>query len=63
MFQESSDKAIEQVINTNLMQLLWTTKAFLPYMLERKKGHIVVTASVGAFTGLPSNYFYNKIFI
>lgn len=54
MFQESSDKAIEQVINTNLMQLLWTTKAFLPYMLERKKGHIVVTASVGAFTGLPT---------
>lgn len=45
------------------MQLLWTTKAFLPYMLERKKGHIVVTGSVGSFVGLPSKFLNNKTFI
>lgn len=61
VYQESSDEAIEQVMNTNLMQLLWTTKALLPHMIKRKSGHIVVTASVGAFTGLPSMSSYYKL--
>lgn len=38
---ETPDKRIELLFGVNIMCHFWTTKAFLPGMLERKDGHII----------------------
>ena len=43
---ETSFSAIENVIKTNLLLSFYTTKVFLPEMLERKRGYIVTISSV-----------------
>lgn len=42
-----------QVINTNVLGVLYTFDAALKYMLPRKKGHMVAVSSIAAFNGLP----------
>ncbi|XP_070573473.1 epidermal retinol dehydrogenase 2-like [Ptychodera flava] len=54
-FLEMSDDMLKDSINVNMMAHIWTTKAFLPAMLEKNHGHIVnVTSSAGyvAINGL-----------
>ncbi|RKP30875.1 NAD(P)-binding protein [Metschnikowia bicuspidata] len=43
---ETSFSAIENVIKINLLLSFYTTKIFLPEMLERKRGYIVTISSV-----------------
>ena len=45
---------IESQMATNYMGMVYVTKAFLPYMVERGSGHIVNVASVAASFGLPT---------
>ncbi len=48
---EASDQAIERTFAVNTLALFWTTRAFLPAMLERDRGHIVTIASAGGLVG------------
>ena len=50
---ELSDEAIERTFGVNALSLFWTTRAFLPAMLEKNSGHIVTIASAGGLIGVP----------
>lgn len=49
---ELSDEAIEDVFRVNAISHFWTTKAFLPDMLETRSGHIVSVSSLAGLQGL-----------
>lgn len=40
------DEAVERVMDVNALALFWCTKAFLPGMVARNRGHVVGIASV-----------------
>lgn len=42
---ELSDRDILRTFGVNTLALFWTTRAFLPAMIERKRGHVVTIAS------------------
>jgi len=50
---ELSIEELEEQISTNLLGTVYCTKAFLPSMLSRKRGHIVNVASVAGSIGIP----------
>lgn len=50
---EASDRAIELTMQVNTMALFWTTRKFLPGMLERGHGHVVTVASAAGIVGTP----------
>eukprot|EP00056_Hartaetosiga_gracilis_P014161 m.239882 g.239882 ORF g.239882 m.239882 type:complete len:312 (-) comp14157_c0_seq1:107-1042(-) len=49
---ESDDDKMVAVMNVNSIAHFWTTKAFLPYMLEHNHGHIVTIASSAGLFGI-----------
>jgi all-trans-retinol dehydrogenase (NAD+) len=49
---EIGDDAIEKSFRVNAMSLFWTTRAFLPGMIERGRGHVVTIASAGGLIGV-----------
>jgi all-trans-retinol dehydrogenase (NAD+) len=49
---KTPDEKIERTININVLALFWTTKAFLPTMLERNTGHIVTISSAAGLIGV-----------
>jgi all-trans-retinol dehydrogenase (NAD+) len=48
---ELSDAEIERSFAVNALAHFWTTRAFLPEMIERNSGHIVTIASAGGLVG------------
>jgi all-trans-retinol dehydrogenase (NAD+) len=48
---DASPADIERTFAVNTLALFWTTRAFLPGMLERGHGHIVTIASAGGLAG------------
>jgi len=46
------DEKIEATFAVNTLSLFWTTKAFLPSMIERGRGHVVTVASASALIGV-----------
>ncbi|TNV76622.1 hypothetical protein FGO68_gene8780 [Halteria grandinella] len=50
----------EYMINTNLMSHIAITKAFLPFMVENKRGHLVNTNSIAGMIGTRSLYSASK---
>ncbi len=48
---DESDGDIERTFAVNTLALFWTTRAFLPAMLERDRGHIVTIASAAGLVG------------
>lgn len=52
-FIDMPDKLIIRTMNVNVMSHFWTTKAFLPSMMENNKGHIVSIASLAGHIGVP----------
>jgi len=50
---EASDADIQRTFDVNALALFWTTRAFLPAMLERNRGHIVTIASAGGLVAAP----------
>jgi all-trans-retinol dehydrogenase (NAD+) len=48
---EIPDEAIERTFRVNALALFWTTRAFLPAMIERRSGHIVTIASAAGLVG------------
>ena len=49
---ELPDDQIEATFAINALALFWTTKAFLPAMVERGRGHLVTIASASALIGV-----------
>ncbi|MBN2503492.1 MAG: SDR family oxidoreductase [Anaerolineales bacterium] len=50
--------AIDRVININLYGVIYMTKAFLPYLLDRPEGHVVNVSSMGGFLPVPGQSVY-----
>jgi all-trans-retinol dehydrogenase (NAD+) len=51
-FLELPDAQIEATFAINTLSLFWVTKALLPQMIERGRGHIVTIASASALVGV-----------
>lgn len=51
-FLELPDEKIEATFKVNTMALFWTTKAFLPEMIQRNTGHVVTIASASGLMGV-----------
>lgn len=50
--QDLTDEEIEKTFGVNLFGLMWTTKEFLPSMMENNHGHIINMASSCGIVGL-----------
>lgn len=51
-FLDTPDEKIERSMSVNAMGAFWTTKAFLPGMIERGEGHIATIASAAGIIGV-----------
>ncbi|WP_181274494.1 SDR family oxidoreductase [Brevibacterium oceani] len=49
---ENDEEAIRRVFEVNTFALYWTTRAFLPGMIERDRGSVVTIASAAGLTGV-----------
>ncbi|MFH1725435.1 MAG: SDR family oxidoreductase [Elusimicrobiota bacterium] len=58
-FLDSSEEQLHKTVDVNLKSYLWCTKAFLPAMVERGSGHIVMTASAAGLLGVPEMAAYS----
>jgi len=48
---EARPEEIERTFAVNVLALFWTTRAFLPGMLQRDRGHVVTIASAAGLVG------------
>jgi all-trans-retinol dehydrogenase (NAD+) len=48
---DASPEEIERTFDVNVLALFWTTRAFLPAMLQRDRGHVVTIASAAGLVG------------
>jgi len=51
-FLDLPDEKIEATFGVNTLALFWTTKAFLPAMIERNEGHVVTISSASGLIGV-----------
>ncbi|GFS22589.1 retinol dehydrogenase 10 [Elysia marginata] len=51
-FLVNKNEKIEQTLHTNTFAHFWTTRAFLPSMIESNRGHIVTVSSMLGLAGL-----------
>jgi all-trans-retinol dehydrogenase (NAD+) len=58
-FLELEDRDIERTFAVNTLALYWTTKAFLPRMIERSVGHVVTIASAAGLVGVARQVDYS----
>jgi len=58
-FLSLDDDDIERTFAVNALALYWTTKAFLPRMIERGSGHLVTVASAAGLVGVPRQSDYS----
>jgi NAD(P)-dependent dehydrogenase (short-subunit alcohol dehydrogenase family) len=56
--EELSDEQIHEVLAVNLLGALAVTRAVLPHMRARRRGHIVQMSSVGGVIGNPGHAIY-----
>jgi len=63
--QEGSVQDWEEMIDTNIKGVLYVTRVVLPWMLERKKGHIITLGSIAGHQMYPSGNVYcgTKFFV
>ncbi|XP_014553504.1 hypothetical protein COCVIDRAFT_107492 [Bipolaris victoriae FI3] len=48
----TDDDHLRRIFDVNVLSNWYTTKAFLPHMLQHNKGHIVTVASAASFVGV-----------
>ncbi|GAB0095668.1 estradiol 17-beta-dehydrogenase 11 [Sergentomyia squamirostris] len=58
--REGTVPEIEKIIHTNFHSNIWTLRAFLNGMIERKKGHIVCMASASSIHPMPRATIYSS---
>ncbi len=58
-FQDSSLEDWEEMIDTNVKGLLYITKAVVPGMIERRKGHIINIGSIAGREVYPRGHVYS----
>jgi 3-hydroxy acid dehydrogenase/malonic semialdehyde reductase len=58
-FQDASVQDWEEMIDTNIKGLLYVSKAILPVMLERGKGHIINIGSIAGREVYPRGHVYS----
>ena len=51
-FLDILDEEIRRTFEVNTLALYWVTKAFLPAMLARNRGHVVTVASAAGLVGV-----------
>lgn len=51
-FLDTPDHLIQRTFDVNVLAHYWTTKAFLPAMIESQRGHIVTIASMAGYVGI-----------
>mmetsp|Transcript_22418 Transcript_22418/g.43998 ORF Transcript_22418/g.43998 Transcript_22418/m.43998 type:complete len:323 (+) Transcript_22418:332-1300(+) len=56
---DADDARMELVLKVNTHAILWVTKAFLPGMIKRDHGHVVIIASSAGRVGVPNMVAYN----
>lgn len=56
---DADEDAIRRVYDVNVLALYWTTRAFLPGMLERDRGSVVTISSAAGFTGVAKQTDYS----
>ncbi|KAF5291452.1 hypothetical protein FQR65_LT01763 [Abscondita terminalis] len=49
---DTPDHLIQRTFDVNILSHFWTTKAFLPKMIEKDHGHIVTIASMAGLVGV-----------
>ncbi|GLV39423.1 uncharacterized protein CBL_13302 [Carabus blaptoides fortunei] len=49
---DTPDYMIQKTFEVNILAHFWTTKAFLPGMMEKDHGHIVTIASMAGYVGI-----------
>lgn len=49
---DTPDYMIQKTFEVNILAHFWTTKAFLPGMIEKDHGHIVTIASMAGYVGI-----------
>jgi NAD(P)-dependent dehydrogenase (short-subunit alcohol dehydrogenase family) len=57
--EEGEDEEVRAMFETNFFGLAAMTKAVLPGMRKRRRGHIVNISSIGGFLGFPGVSYYN----
>lgn len=58
LFDELTIDEMTEMMQTNVMGVFFVTKVVLPYMKERKLGHIINIASIAATNGIPEGSVY-----
>ena len=58
-FEGATDEQIVSEVNTNLLGVLRTTKAFIPSFRERGAGTFIATTSIGGLATFPFNSVYH----
>lgn len=56
--EELSEAQIQRILGTNVLGVLTVTRAVLPHMRQRRRGHIVQMSSVGGVVGNPGHALY-----
>lgn len=58
-FLEAREEDLNRIVDVNLKAIFWCTKVFLPSMIERGSGHIVMIASAAGLLGTPGMASYS----
>lgn len=58
-FEGATDEQLAAQIDTNLLGVLRTTRAFIPAFRERRSGTFIATTSIGGLTTFPFNSVYH----
>lgn len=57
--EATSDEQLTKQLNTNLLGVIYVTKAFIPYFREKQSGLFISTTSIGGSWGYPLHALYN----